>query len=139
MKIVTDHGFPKASDGTDGNALEAFKNERDYIAQNGHFKTTAAAMDWAVREIEKQRAALRAFAEHFEVKEGPKKNETQYGHLELWYAAKSVNEEADALHNPKMLMASAESSFSLACMNALGGALDNACGVLVSLNNEHKM
>jgi hypothetical protein len=52
MKLSTDHGWPLASDGADGHGLEAFKNERDYIAQNGRFKTTVAAMDWAAREIE---------------------------------------------------------------------------------------
>jgi hypothetical protein len=55
MKIVTDHGWPKASDGTDANAFDAFKNERDYIAQGGRHKTTVAAMDWAIREIDRLR------------------------------------------------------------------------------------
>ena len=56
MKVVTDHGWPKASNSDDDNALDAFKNERDYIAQNGRFKTTVAAMDWAFREIERLRS-----------------------------------------------------------------------------------
>jgi hypothetical protein len=61
MKIVSDHGWPKASLGAadDENAFEAFKNERDYIAQSGHHKTTVAAMDWAAREIERLRAIQR--------------------------------------------------------------------------------
>lgn len=58
MKIVSDHGWPVASDGSDENALEAFKNERDYIAQGGNFKTTVAAMDWALREIGRLRTPL---------------------------------------------------------------------------------
>ena len=33
--------------------LDAFKNERDYIGQSGHFKTTVAAMDWAINLIER--------------------------------------------------------------------------------------
>jgi hypothetical protein len=59
MKIVTDHGWPKASDGSDGRGLEAFKNERDYIAQSGHHKTTVAAMDWSLREIERLQDIVR--------------------------------------------------------------------------------
>jgi hypothetical protein len=51
VQLATDHGWPLASDGTDGHGLDAFKNERDYIAQSGHHKTTVAAMDWAIREI----------------------------------------------------------------------------------------
>lgn len=60
MKIVTDHGWPVASDGTDGNAFKAFKNERDYIARGPSHKTTTAAMDWAIREIERLRGHLSA-------------------------------------------------------------------------------
>lgn len=59
-KLVSDHGWPVASDGTDENALSAFKNERDYIAQSGRLKTTVAAMDWAAREIENLRRQLSA-------------------------------------------------------------------------------
>lgn len=55
LKVVTDHGWPKASDDTDANAFDAFKNERDYIAQSGGSKTTVAAMAWAAREIERMR------------------------------------------------------------------------------------
>lgn len=57
MKIATDHGWPTASDGSDfKEAWAAFKNERDYIAQSGKFKTTVAALDWAAREIERLRS-----------------------------------------------------------------------------------
>lgn len=63
MKIVTDHGWPVASDGTDDNAFKAFKNEMDYISQSRGLKTTAAAMGWAAREIERLRTALRCEAE----------------------------------------------------------------------------
>lgn len=62
MKIISDHGYPVASDGTDDNALDAFKNERDYIAKSGRHKTTVAAMEWALREIEQLRTALAPFA-----------------------------------------------------------------------------
>ncbi len=55
LKLAADHGYPK--DGTD--ALEAFKNERDYIGQRGKLKTTVAAMDWAIAQIEMLRAALK--------------------------------------------------------------------------------
>ncbi len=60
MKIVSDHGWPKASLGQEGdaNAFDAFKNERDYIAQGKNMKTTVAAMDWAAREIERLRSEL---------------------------------------------------------------------------------
>lgn len=53
LKVATDHGWPKASDGSDANAFDAFKNERHYIAQSGRMKTTVAAMDWAAREVER--------------------------------------------------------------------------------------
>lgn len=39
--------------------LEAFKNERNYIAQSGHHKTTVAAMDWAAIEIEMLRGLMK--------------------------------------------------------------------------------
>jgi hypothetical protein len=60
MEIVSDHGWPTASCGEEGekNAFDAFKNERDYIAKNGRMKTTVAAMDWAAREVERLRKAL---------------------------------------------------------------------------------
>jgi len=64
MKIATDYGFPKASfGGSDPGAFDAFKNERDYIAQGGKMQGTVAAMDWGAAEIERLRAALRPFAE----------------------------------------------------------------------------
>lgn len=49
-------GWPLPSYGDDKHAFEAFKNERDYITQNGRLKSTIAAMDWAVREIARLRA-----------------------------------------------------------------------------------
>lgn len=59
MKIATDHGFPKASfGGSDPNAFDAFKSERDYIAQGGRMTSTTAAMDWAAGEIERLRAYI---------------------------------------------------------------------------------
>lgn len=68
MELVTDHGWPKASDGNDENAFEAFKNERDYTKQTrGADNTTVAAMDWAAREIERLTAEnerLRAALTH---------------------------------------------------------------------------
>jgi hypothetical protein len=70
LKIATDHGWPKASDGSDGNALEAFKNERDYIAQSGRAKTTVAAMDWALREINSLDNAKAALLKLLEWNEG---------------------------------------------------------------------
>jgi len=62
MKIVSDHGFLtkeaiKQFKQDCEDALAAFKNERDYIAQAGRLKTTVAAMDWASLEIERLRAA----------------------------------------------------------------------------------
>lgn len=53
MKLAADHGFPVDADGDDDTALDAFKNERDYIAQSVRLKTTVAAMDWAIEEIER--------------------------------------------------------------------------------------
>ena len=80
-----------------------------------------------VRDNCSELAALRAIvddlATHFVVKDGPNKDKNQYGHLELWWAAKSVAEEASASYNPFMLLASAESSYSLACMNHLAGLI----------------
>jgi len=58
VKLATDHGWPKASTGDDGHALEAFRNERDYIAQGGKLSTTVAAMDWAHREIMRMGSTL---------------------------------------------------------------------------------
>jgi len=37
-----------------------FKNERDYIAQSRHLKSTVAAMDWAATLIEQQAATITA-------------------------------------------------------------------------------
>lgn len=51
MKIVSDHGFPKDESASDS-PLASFKNERDYVKQAGRSKTTIAALDWAVSEIE---------------------------------------------------------------------------------------
>jgi hypothetical protein len=65
-------------------------------------------------------------ATHFIVKDGPNKDKNQYGHLELWWAAKSVDEEPSASYNPFMLLASAENSYSLACMGHLAGILEAA-------------
>ena len=45
----------KASDSSEPWALEALKNERDYLAQGPTSRTTVAAMDWAIREIERLR------------------------------------------------------------------------------------
>jgi hypothetical protein len=56
MEIVSDHGFPKGDgDLSTDDPFDRFKNERDYVAQSGHMKTTAAAMDWAASEIERLR------------------------------------------------------------------------------------
>lgn len=69
---------------------------------------------------------LAFLATHFIVKVGPNKDKNQYGHLELWWAAKSVNEEPDASFNPWMMLGNAENSYSLAAMGELRGALDAA-------------
>lgn len=58
IKLATDHGWPKASTGDDGNALSAYRNERDYVAQGGNLKTTVAAMDWAHGEIMRMGSTL---------------------------------------------------------------------------------
>jgi hypothetical protein len=63
LKIVTDRGWPKASDGNDDNASQAFKNEREYVAHGGRAKTTIAAMDWAVRKIESDAKVIAALRE----------------------------------------------------------------------------
>jgi hypothetical protein len=84
----------------------------------------------AEARIEGLRAVLVVFTTHFVVKDGSNKERNQYGHLELWFAARSVHEEADAIRNPWMLIGSAEGSFSLACMNVLASALVNADAAL---------
>ncbi len=56
MKIISDHGFPKGSM-PDDDAFDRFKNERYYLAKSGKMKTTVAAMDWAVAEIERLRGS----------------------------------------------------------------------------------
>ena len=66
---------------------------------------------------------LEFLAVHFIVKAGPNKYKNQYGHLELWWAAKSINEEPNASFNPWMMLGNAEDSFSLAAMSELHGAL----------------
>lgn len=58
VKIVSDHGWPKSSAGDDGNALAAFRNEREYVAHGGRNKTTVVAMDWAHREIMRMGSTL---------------------------------------------------------------------------------
>lgn len=67
IKVVTDHGWPKASDGTDDGAFEAFKNERDHIAQNGRMKPTVAAMDWAARALEAKDAEIKRLTAQIEI------------------------------------------------------------------------
>jgi hypothetical protein len=57
MKIASDHGFPKGDGSHPGDdPFALFKNERDFVAQSGRMKTTVAAMDWAVAEIDRVRA-----------------------------------------------------------------------------------
>jgi hypothetical protein len=73
-----------------------------------------------------EREVLEFLATHFAVKVGPNKDRNQYGHLELWWAAKSVAEEGSALYNPWMMIGNAENSYSLAAMGELRGALDKA-------------
>lgn len=58
MRIVSDHGFPTSPEGNDGMALDALRSERNYHALVGRHQTTVAAMDWAIGEIERLRAAL---------------------------------------------------------------------------------
>lgn len=67
---------------------------------------------------------MEPFAKHFIVKPGPKAATNQYGHLELWWAASSVNDAPDAGKNPWMLLAAANNSYELAAMSELGGALE---------------
>lgn len=60
---------------------------------------------------------------HFIVKDGPNAGTNQYGHLELWWAAKSVNEEPSAAYNPWMLLGEAQNSYSLVAMGELRGVI----------------
>lgn len=78
----------------------------------------------------KEREILEFLATHFIVKNGRNKDTNQYGHLELWWAAKSVNEEPSALYNPWMMLGDAQNSFSLAAMGELRGCLDAARNLL---------
>lgn len=81
----------------------------------------AAALDGFAKrdaEIERLRAALRHFTDHFEVKAGQNKDSNQYGHLELWH------------RNPGLLLGDAQNSYSLACMGQMAGALEYARAIL---------
>lgn len=73
-----------------------------------------------------EREILEYLTTHFVVRNGRNNDKNQYGHLELWWAAKSVHEEASALYNPMMLLASAENSYSLCAMGELRGVIDEA-------------
>lgn len=77
-----------------------------------------------------ERELLEYLTTHFVVKDGPNKDKNQYGHLELWWAAKSVHEESSALYNPWMLLGTAENSYSLAAMGDLRGVLEVARDML---------
>ena len=76
------------------------------------------------------RTPLEELTQHFIVKAGPNKDKNQYGHLELWWAGGSVEDEPNALTNPWMMIADAQSSYSLACMDHLAGILDTARAAL---------
>lgn len=73
-----------------------------------------------------ERDILEFLATHFIVKDGSNKDKNQYGHLELWWAAKSINEAPDASFNPWMMLGNAENSYSLVAMGELQGALNEA-------------
>lgn len=73
-----------------------------------------------------EREILKFITTHFVVRNGPNKDTNQYGHLELWWAAKSVDDKPDALYNPMMLIGDAQNSYSLAAMGELRGAIDAA-------------
>jgi len=74
--------------------------------------------------------ALEPFATKFVVKKGPNSATSQYGELELWWAARDVEAEPDATGNPWMCMAVAGNSFSLVCMSELDHALRRAAQAL---------
>lgn len=80
---------------------------------------------------------LKYLTTHFVVKNGPNNEKNQYGHLELWWAAKSVHEEPSAAYNPWMHLASAENSFNLAAMGDLRGVIEVA-GELVRGDREDR-
>ncbi len=70
-------------------------------------------------------SAVEALARHFIVQDGPNAATSQYGHLELWWAAKSVTEPPDAMKNPWMMLGEARGSYSLAPMAELQGILQS--------------
>lgn len=72
------------------------------------------------------RELLNFLATHFIVKNGSNSEKNQYGHLELWWAAESVDVEPNAATNPWLLLTSAEGSYSLAALGELRGVLDEA-------------
>lgn len=65
-------------------------------------------------------------AKHFVVRNGPNSDKSQYGHLELWWAAADVAAESSAMRNPFMLLGTAENSYSLAAMGELRALIDHA-------------
>jgi len=85
--------------------LDAFKNERDYIGQNGRMKTTVAAMDWAIRALEakdaenaKLKAALAPFA--LWAKERWRKPTLEDCELAAELLAGGMNERGKSEHEP---------------------------------------
>jgi hypothetical protein len=68
---------------------------------------------------------LEYLATHFVVKDGRNKEKNQYGHLELWWAGKSVHEEPGE-SNPWMMLGNAANSYSLAAMGELQAVIRRA-------------
>lgn len=66
-----------------------------------------------------ERQIVEYLANHFIVKPGANASESQYGHLELWFAAKSVYEKPHVLYNPWMMIGSASGSLSLVPMEEM--------------------
>lgn len=89
-------------------------------------RVTIDGQVWSRGNSSEMQALLTELVTHFTIKDGLRKDKNQYGHLELWWAGKSVEEQPDALTNPWMLLASAENSYSLGRMGHLAGILDSA-------------
>lgn len=79
-----------------------------------------------------EREIIEHLVKHFVVKNGPNAVGSQYGHLQLWWAADSVFKEPGALRNPHMMLGSATNSYAVAAMGDLM-SLINAAREIVGL------
>jgi hypothetical protein len=91
-----------------------------------------------VDQLSERMNILKELATHFVIKKGSRHDTNQYGHLELWQAAKSVNEKPDSMYNPWTCLASAENGYTLACMSHLNDLIERSREVLVHESEENR-